>query len=153
MTDAPFIPGSDTSRLAAEEKAPDLLNDETRILAIVKSRGDHGCTNDELKVILGNETSGPTARVKSLIDKGLLRDSGLRRVSRSRRQQRVLIVGVDPNPIQGPSQDRPLRRPRVAELRRALVELRRLWAAKLTSDQDLAKLGTWIADVVRREGP
>ena len=153
MTESlPFVRGSDTSRDAAVEKQKQgVLNDEERILRIVHEHGADGCTNDELKVILRDETSGPTARVKSLIDRGFLRDSGLRRRSRSERWQRVVVLGKDPNPIRGEAQDRQLRRPDTASIARALKEIRRLWREGHTQDEDVKALGVWIADLVTRE--
>lgn len=147
----PFVRGSDTSAEAAQSKVETYRTDCERVLAIVKSRGEEGVTNDELKVILHDETSGPTVRVKQLIDEGRLRDSGQRRLSRSMKRQRVVILGEDPAPIHGAPQDRATTRPSVEALERALAELRRLWGQGRTRDPDLRALGVWIADLVRRE--
>ena len=56
-------------------------------------RFPYGCSQDDvLAMHPGKPYSSITARFKALLDKGLIRDTGLRKPGKSGRPQRVLMV-------------------------------------------------------------
>jgi DNA-binding Lrp family transcriptional regulator len=88
----PYVKGSDTSRAAAESMVPHVSAIEASVLAFVKRAGRMGTTCDEIedRMKLAHQTA--SARIKGLADKGLIRDSGARRKTRSGRAARVYVV-------------------------------------------------------------
>ncbi len=91
-TDAPLLHrpnASDTSVEAAY--AVDSASLEERVLRIVRDAGDTGMTQDAVLDAMPDVSypSG-TARFSALLRKGLIYDTGERRIGRSGRKQRVL---------------------------------------------------------------
>ena len=91
-TDAPLLHrpnASDTSVEAAY--AVDSASLEERVLRIVRDAGDTGTTQDAVLDAMPDVSypSG-TARFSALLRKGLIYDTGERRIGRSGRKQRVL---------------------------------------------------------------
>jgi hypothetical protein len=85
----PYVPESDTSRAAAEAKAPTAETDAARVLDFIRSRGAHGATDDEAETALGMLHQNASARRRGLFLRGLVVDSGARRNTRSGRKATV----------------------------------------------------------------
>lgn len=83
----------DTSHEAARSVNTSKL--EKMVYGSVCRFGDSGCIQDDiLEVFHGYPYSSITARFRSLLDKGLIIDTGARRPGRSGRNQRVLRRSV-----------------------------------------------------------
>jgi len=81
----------DTSKAAAALLDPTKL--EFEVLEAIKSFGSNGCISDQIEAKLSHiKCSSVTPRYAKLAQKGLIRDSGLRRVARSNRQQIVWVA-------------------------------------------------------------
>lgn len=103
----PFVP-TDTSEDAANSfDAVVVRSDERRVLDLI---GHHevGMTDDELEVISGMSHQTVSARRNGLVRKGLVRDSGFRRATRSGRQAIVWVLGQG-RPTDGAPNARTLR--------------------------------------------
>lgn len=87
----PYVSASATSKAAAEsmEEAARVL--EARVLEAIRAAGAEGRTDDEIEEQLGIKKSSP--RRRSLVLKGLVRDSGETRVTRAGRRATIWIVG------------------------------------------------------------
>ena len=92
MTRAPHIPGSETSRAAAEA-LPKLNRMEYAVLQYIAERGYTGATDDELAIHFA-AWAPETARARrvALWHKGLIRDSLGRRYTRRRRKAAVWVL-------------------------------------------------------------
>jgi predicted transcriptional regulator len=88
----PYVKNSDTSRDAAESMRPHVSEIEARVLAYVKRWGSHGETCDEVERGLDLSHQTASARLRGLILKGLIKDSGARRPTRSGRAARVYVA-------------------------------------------------------------
>jgi predicted transcriptional regulator len=88
----PYVRGSDTSRAAADSMAPHVSAIESDVLAYVKRKHGYGSTCDEIEYAMGLAHQTASARLKGLADKGLIRDSGARRKTRSGRAARVYVA-------------------------------------------------------------
>lgn len=82
---APFQPHSDTSLDAARAVQPRLNALQARVLERLKYCGIYGATDDELQASLNLNPSTQRPRRIELVEKGLARDSGNRRKTRSGR--------------------------------------------------------------------
>ena len=81
----------DTSKAAAASLDPTKLEGE--VLAAIKSFGSNGCISDQIEGLLSHiKCSSVTPRYAKLNQKGLIRDSGERRVALSGRQQIVWVA-------------------------------------------------------------
>lgn len=81
----------DTSKAAAAALDPTKL--ESEVLEVIKSFGNNGCISDQVESILSHiKCSSLTPRYAGLVKKGLIQDSGQRRVARSKRQQIVWVA-------------------------------------------------------------
>jgi len=82
----------DTSVSASE--VVDTTNLERMVYEAIKAAGSRGMTADEMIAMFGESMpySSITARPSALIRKGLVKDSGERRIGRSGRGQRVLVA-------------------------------------------------------------
>ncbi len=89
----PFAAGSDTSRAAAEAMPlSKAAADCARVLEVLRHLGEYGATVDELEVLLELRHQTCSARVSEMANKfGTLKDSGLRRLTRSRRFATVWV--------------------------------------------------------------
>ena len=85
------VVGSDTSRAAAES-IESLTGEMHR--QVYDQINDHPSTDDELEVALKLRHQTVTARRRELVLRGLVRDSGKRRVTRSGRKATVWEVGL-----------------------------------------------------------
>jgi predicted ArsR family transcriptional regulator len=86
----PYVRGSDTSRDAAESMRPHVSEIEQDILHFLKIHQDATC--DQIEDYMGIKHQTASARLKGLADKGLIRDSGARRPTRSGRAARVYVA-------------------------------------------------------------
>jgi len=111
----PFVRGSETSEAAAEAKRPTAASDEGLVLDFITSRGSTGATDDELEVALGMLHQNASARRCSLVGKGLVRNSGARRPTRSGKRATVWMLGKG-DALIGASNDR-VKRPGKDDLR------------------------------------
>ena len=82
--------GTDTSRDAAESMRPHVSAIEGEIRVLLITLG--GCTCDELEVETGLKHQTVSARLKGLADRGLIKDSGTQRKTRSGRGARVYVA-------------------------------------------------------------
>lgn len=81
----------DTSKAAAASLDPTKL--EKEVLEAIKSFGVEGCISDQIEAKLSHiKCSSVTPRYAKLAQKGLIRDSGLRRTALSNRQQIVWVA-------------------------------------------------------------
>ena len=81
----------DTSKAAAAQLDPTKLENE--VLTVIKTFGKDGCISDQVESILSHiKCSSLTPRYAGLVKKGLIQDSGQRRVARSNRQQIVWVA-------------------------------------------------------------
>lgn len=147
---APYVRGSDTSKAAAESLSPERLAHLERIVLdqIVKA-GTLGRTDKELESLCDLSHESTSARRRRLVQKGLVKDSGLRRKSPSNRDVTIWVLGTEEFVQVGP--DQPIRPvlPSRKELAVALEEMRSLVIAKGGSykpSPELVKLGKWVAD-------
>jgi hypothetical protein len=105
VTHAPHVPSSDTSRAAAAAIEPKLPAKEYAVWRFIVERGYVGATDDELeREFVGRGWATPTARARRvrLCEKGLLRDSGGRRLTRHKRLSVVWIPAeVEPDLFAG----------------------------------------------------
>lgn len=94
-TIAPYASGSDTSQAAAESMADHLSRLERTVLNLIRAFDDHGLTCDELEEKTGLAHTTASARIHALHHKlGLIRDSGVRRKTRSGRFAVAWIANV-----------------------------------------------------------
>lgn len=87
----PYLRGSDTSRLAAEDAAPEAPNHRTRILALLLMR-EGGMTWDRISRTLEIRPSTCRARIADLQDLGLVEDSGRRAATDSGSEAAVWVA-------------------------------------------------------------
>lgn len=73
--------GTETSRIAAEMMEPHIDRTERMVLDAI----GQGSTCDELEVATGGRHTTISARINGLVKKGLLMDSGVKRLTRGRR--------------------------------------------------------------------
>ena len=93
MSTAYFAAGSDTSHAAAASIEPHLDRLERNVLNILRAFDPHGLTCDELEERTGLLHTTASARLHSLHrKKGMIRDSGIRRKTRSGRSAVVWLA-------------------------------------------------------------
>lgn len=93
---APAVHGSRTSRAAARSvrsKAPSMRE---RVYRAICAAGGHGCTREELQLLLHMKHQTVGARVKELIDDELIVDCGKRRKTTTGRWAEVLVAVAKP---------------------------------------------------------
>ena len=73
----------DTSIAAARDAEPNAGTDAHIALELIRYRGEFGLTDDELEVMSAMRHQTASARRRGLVLKGLVRDSGQRRPTRS----------------------------------------------------------------------
>ena len=97
---APYVAGSDTSRDAAASVAPHLTRLEAVVYEHIVRQGADGSTCDEAEVATDLAHQTCSARVRGLVQKGLIIDSGDRRPTRSGRGARVYVTMTHaPEPV------------------------------------------------------
>ena len=157
----PFVRGSETCEEAAVAKAPTKARDEAKVLAFVHAQ-KHGATDDEIEVGTGLCHQSASARRNGLVVKGLLRDSGEKRLTRRKRRAIVWIEGSgEPRPLSTKSRARSSSGsekvpslegvPSSKEIRAASENIGRLVAyAKsegIGPSKELQKLLTWLEKI------
>ena len=155
---APHAKGSDTSEAAANAIMPAVPSLERKVYEAIVAAGDAGATNRELQEWTRIKHQTVTARCRTLVLKGRVRDSGMRRISRVEKpgkiQVTVWIVGEDANVVEGTLKKAP-RRPKEASLKISIHEIKTLVVLARTSgyepSQDLQDLGAWLDHLARRE--
>lgn len=88
----PHVQGSDTSREAAESMEPHAGTLEARVLEAIRFSCSAGLTDDEVEQLLGLSHQTTSARRRALVIRGLVKDSGRRRKTRSGRNATVWIA-------------------------------------------------------------
>lgn len=88
----PHCTGSDTSRAAAESMRGHAADVRWRVLAHIRAQGEAGSTCEESEIALGLKHQTASARVNELHSGGFIVDSGLRRLTTSKRKAVVWIV-------------------------------------------------------------
>jgi len=83
--------GTDTSNAAAKSMEPHLERCERMVMDCVRGWGDDGLTTDMIEMMTGLPHQNCSARVYSLVKRGLLRDTGQRRPTRTGRMARVYV--------------------------------------------------------------
>lgn len=91
----PYVPDSDTSHEAAEKIKPHVSRMHAEILDVLRSRADHGATDEEIREALGLRADTARARRCELRDLGRIRDSGHRRPTSSGRAAVVWVLMGD----------------------------------------------------------
>jgi hypothetical protein len=120
---APAVWDSDTSRAAAEAMSAEAISaDERTVFRAISKAGHEGMTDDELEVQTGLIHQTVSARRNGLVQKKLVRDSGIRRETRTKRLAIVWVVGAG-LPVHGAPNRRAPARPDAAELRAAAMVL------------------------------
>lgn len=92
--DAPGHRGISTSIEAADAMAPKMARLQRMTFETIAGRGAHGCTADEVSDLLGVDHRSTQPRATELKLKGLIVDSGMRRVNSTGRSA---IVWVTPD--------------------------------------------------------
>lgn len=87
----PYQSHSDTSLEAAVMIEPRADTLRRVVFDFIKSRGDRGATDEEVQMSLAMNTSTQRPRRVELVEGGLVRDSGHRRLTRARRKAVVWI--------------------------------------------------------------
>ena len=81
-----------TSRAAGEHIKPRANELQERVLKLIRDLGAQGATDDELQVFLQMNPSTQRPRRIELVEKGLVRNSGLTRATRSGRPATVWVA-------------------------------------------------------------
>ncbi len=124
----PPFSDEDTSLAAALAVKKNAARKRAKVRAHIEAQGEKGATDDEIEVALGFPHQSASARRRELVLLGLVKDSGVRRKTRNGRWAKVWVTGI--------GAELPLVRegklvggmPSAAELRRALVAARALYA-------------------------
>lgn len=90
----PRVHGSDTSVAAAESVRASAPGLRERVERFVRRREEHGATDDEIEIASGLAHQTISARRRELVLLGCLRDSGLRRPTRSGRSATVWVASL-----------------------------------------------------------
>ena len=85
----PYVRGSETSRAAADSIKLHVVGDRERVLAYLQLMGSRGATDQELQEALDIAESTERPRRVSLVDDGLVIDSGATRDTRAERKATV----------------------------------------------------------------
>jgi hypothetical protein len=140
----PFVVGSDTSEEAAHMKRSTKRSDEQQVLGLIGSRGDHGATDDEIEATLGMRHQNASARRNGLVQKGLVKDSGMQRKTRSGRNATVWVLGKG-DPLIGAKNNR-VARPGDDDLTRAAALLHVADAINIDGHRRVA---AWLFSLVK----
>jgi hypothetical protein len=90
--EAPSVRGDSTSEAAAASKSQTKAADERRVWDYIRHLGTWGATCDEVEVDLGLLHQNASARIRTLVLKGKLRDSKSTRLTRNKREAHVWVV-------------------------------------------------------------
>jgi len=95
---APFVKGSDTSEAAADSIHEHLGKLQAGVYQEIYRRGTWGRTCDEVEDRLHMRHQTASARIKELKDKGLIFDTGERRLTRSGSPAAVYVATAHREP-------------------------------------------------------
>lgn len=96
---APFAAGSDTSASAADAIAPTAGRLRAAVLEYLRSRGEHGATDNEIQAALAMHSNTEGPRRYELVEAGLVRRSDQRRPTRSGRPAVVWVAADLPRSL------------------------------------------------------
>ena len=82
----PFVKGSDTSKEAAQSMSPHVGRIAKQVFNYIVKQGIRGSTCDEVELALGLRHQTASARIRELVQRGMVVDRGYRRVTRSNRK-------------------------------------------------------------------
>ena len=94
---SPYVKGSSTSKAAAESVQSSASSLRLWIRLYIEGQEGRGATCDEIEVALGLRHQTASARIRELVQKGNLMDSGKIRVTRARRNAVVWVVNTRPD--------------------------------------------------------
>ena len=94
---SPYVKGSSTSKAAAESVQSSASSLRLWIRLYIERQEGRGATCDEIEVALGLRHQTASARIRELVQKGNLMDSGKIRVTRARRNAVVWVVNTRPD--------------------------------------------------------
>ena len=86
---AKFVRGSDTSQAAAQSIEQNAATMRGMIYVMIKRKEKLGATCDEVEEFLNLRHQTVSARIREMAEQGLLHDSGLRRMTRSKHMATV----------------------------------------------------------------
>lgn len=89
---APRVRGSDTSAVAGDSMQEHLSRLQAQVFEAVRSAKEQGLICDEVEELLVLKHQTASARLRELVLKGLIVDSGQRRLTRSRRPAVIYVV-------------------------------------------------------------
>ena len=89
---APHVAGSKTSKAAASEISPYLGRLQACVFDYIASRGPLGATDQEVQEALSIDSSTQRPRRYELANKGLIRQAGIKRKTKSGRKAQVWIA-------------------------------------------------------------
>ena len=89
---APYAAGSETSKAAASEISPYLGRLQACVFDFIASRGPLGATDQEVQEALRIDSSTQRPRRCELAKKGLIRQAGIERETKSGRRAQVWIA-------------------------------------------------------------
>jgi len=92
----PFARTSTTSRAAAESLT-DTAASRARVFKAIRACGSYGATDQELQLSLHMDGNAERPRRWELVNMGKIRDSGARRLNRSKRNAVVWIATSEQN--------------------------------------------------------
>jgi hypothetical protein len=148
--DVPYERNSATSQAAAVSLSAKTLGRlEALVLQHVTNAGNQGITDDELEVLTKLSHQTVSARRRGLVLQGLVKDSGVVRLTRAERKATVWVLGTEEQ-VLSPDGLVPAR-PSAPEIRAALAELRDLVRLKsklqppYLPSKELVKLGKWLS--------
>ncbi len=95
----PHVKDSDTSLAAAVSQLPAAASVRSRVLVHVRAARGRGVTCDEIEEQMAGRHQTISARVRELVQLGFIRDSGVRRKTRSGRKARIYVACTDPAPV------------------------------------------------------
>ena len=149
----PHEAGSSTSVAAARSITGAVGRLQALVLEVLVARGNIGATDDELEVRLGLKHQTVSARRRELVLKGLARNSGATRPTRSGRPAAVWVLGFDPTfctdrkPLVVPSRD---------EITHAIQALREAFIfaspPKHQHHDDMVKVMEWLKVLASTDG-
>jgi len=89
---APYVPGSETSKAAADEIRDDLHKLQKLVLDAIRASKDNGLTDQQIQTLLNMGPATECPRRIELREKGLIKDSGTKRLTRSGRKATVWVA-------------------------------------------------------------
>lgn len=145
---------SSTSHEAALGKEESFRQDEAKILALLKAVGERGATDFEIETATGLRQSSASARRNGLVKKGLVRDSGLKRKTRTRRFAIVWILGTG-HAVRGSGNER-VPRPSPKKIKAALANLDRIMQHSMghfgpPAEHEVHELLRWLSKLARQQ--